>query len=1211
MDDNNTPYEHRKERINLHRRGLPPMRSFKTNTQSTAPDTANLKGIEKGKQSQLSSSRSLLKETNKRESGFGAKAFKTGKTKDPGTISAAITAATATATVPTTLAAPTATESLSFNRYPYQPSSRVKISNPLSLNTIRTSLSSNSARSPNSSRSSNSHRSPPHRHKKPAASRQNSDFDAIPTITTTTSSPTQAFASDTIPNNDPPNSLPKWSARMGMIFPDDHDCMNAEIKRQEHWDQPTIPKREASLLWGSNASSQSMSRGLSDSTTATSITTNPLKQRSIAKSQDGVSQEFDSNKQYTTSNFPTIYTVSAHKSRNADHSSAFNRASDDLGPNSTLSNPYESLRMSRSFSDVLPRSLSYNDQLVGFDRQSESPPDSPEMSSKKLTIETNVNSNAQDDSNPDSPTPSGEKNDDSFPEELTYYSPFAGRRPYLRGHYSNYSIDSTFSPETSQVVYSMSQADLIFDNPAETTTTSDDAIDTTASNTTEASTPFSSEYSSPKQSKRPLQDMAINVQSTFLQRSPSLSSTTSSAQYSYNTDSGPPSAIVAPRKFLLQSLVLQVVNSSSTKNRYLFLFNDLLVIAEPINVEPHTIPTLDNLFQIKYIVEMSKITLIVSLDKEEDMKNKPRREPSVLQEFAKKFAIDPIYAIDYMIGTRRIINDPVHIAKLLLRSSELSKRQLGIYLADQNHKKVLLAYLDRLNFEGIYIDEALRIFLMSIVLPQTQTDINYLITAFAKRWHHANANVAKFNDETAIKLTFATLELNNKLHKCETVGKSSATLPDAAHADTSDSSVTIEDFINRFRRESDQFCLVPDNMLEKVYRSIRDEKLETAWDDTMEDTPQIPVTFQPTRLPSRLTLKEPSDFITVSIPSPDPHFYIRLHGQDLRFEPSVLDFSRQNTKRFRITGTTLGSKSMMLIKSGAHAPHYTNLPTTKTVLVERAFLRWTFEIAFTDTNGLRRKYVFSVDSQERKRQWVESIRGAINEARLKAYNISSPKFVVVDDDDKDKDDEEEETGRVSRRTPAKVDPNEAAEAVVLQVLRDALIPDENAMNDIGDRTSVVAIGGLGSIANSPTSAVSTPMVNAVNGSHPFSSPSFSSSPQSSSSPTSHVRKHNRVTSLANIVTGSAVRQSLLRNSVIRNSVLVPNSATQDIAVAAYAKTGHDIIRMAVQNSLLPIVLGYLKSELEKAENDRDDKEQVEKEESQENMTGNEGDEESK
>jgi len=145
------------------------MRSFKTNAQSTSPDTANLKGIEKGKQSQLSSSRTL-KETNKRESGFGAKAFKTGKTKDPGTISAAITAATATATTtagPTTLVP---TESISFNRYPYQ-SSRVKISNPLSLNTFRTSLSSNSVRSPNSSRSSNSRRSP-HKHKKPAASHQ-------------------------------------------------------------------------------------------------------------------------------------------------------------------------------------------------------------------------------------------------------------------------------------------------------------------------------------------------------------------------------------------------------------------------------------------------------------------------------------------------------------------------------------------------------------------------------------------------------------------------------------------------------------------------------------------------------------------------------------------------------------------------------------------------------------------------------------------------------------------------------------------------------------------------------------------------------------------------------------------------------------------------------------------------------------------------------
>ncbi|CAG8473979.1 5879_t:CDS:2 [Paraglomus brasilianum] len=209
------------------------------------------------------------------------------------------------------------------------------------------------------------------------------------------------------------------------------------------------------------------------------------------------------------------------------------------------------------------------------------------------------------------------KNDDSFPEELTYHSTFAGRRPYLRGHYSK--IHSTFSPETNQ--------------------------NTAASNTTEASTPFSSEYSSPKQSKRPLQDMAINVQS----------------------------------------------------------------------------------------------------------------------DFCSTFTVGP----------------PVHNTHTILTAARLRQLQR---LLSQN--------------------------------PLTSNLIRYLL------W-------------TTYSRSRRQLELNN-IHKCETMGKSSATLPDATHADTStsDSSVTIEDFINRFRRES---------MLEKVYCSIHDEKLETAWDDTMEDTMQIPV----------------------------------------------------------------------------------------------------------------------------------------------------------------------------------------------------------------------------------------------------------------------------------------------------------------------------------------------------------------------------------
>jgi hypothetical protein len=37
-----------------------------------------------------------------------------------------------------------------------------------------------------------------------------------------------------------------------------------------------------------------------------------------------------------------------------------------------------------------------------------------------------------------------------------------------------------------------------------------------------------------------------------------------------------------PRKFLLSSQVLQVANSNTVKDRFLFLFNDLLVFTKPV-----------------------------------------------------------------------------------------------------------------------------------------------------------------------------------------------------------------------------------------------------------------------------------------------------------------------------------------------------------------------------------------------------------------------------------------------------------------------------------------------------------------------------------------------------------------------------------------------------------------------------------------------------
>ncbi|KAG9081990.1 hypothetical protein FS749_007245 [Ceratobasidium sp. UAMH 11750] len=69
-----------------------------------------------------------------------------------------------------------------------------------------------------------------------------------------------------------------------------------------------------------------------------------------------------------------------------------------------------------------------------------------------------------------------------------------------------------------------------------------------------------------------------------------------------------------PRKLLLMSPVLQVVNQNTVKDRYLFLFTDLLVIAKPIIVEEDTArdahkPPLDRTLAVRSVIELHKLHL--------------------------------------------------------------------------------------------------------------------------------------------------------------------------------------------------------------------------------------------------------------------------------------------------------------------------------------------------------------------------------------------------------------------------------------------------------------------------------------------------------------------------------------------------------------------------------------------------------------------------
>ncbi|CAG8806623.1 10132_t:CDS:1, partial [Racocetra persica] len=112
---------------------------------------------------------------------------------------------------------------------------------------------------------------------------------------------------------------------------------------------------------------------------------------------------------------------------------------------------------------------------------------------------------------------------------------------------------------------------------------------------------------------------------------------------------------------------------------------------------------------------------------------------------------------------------------------------------------------------------------------------------------------------------------------------------------------------------------------------------------------------------------------------------------------------------------------------------------------------------------------------------------------------------------------------------SQVDPTKAAEAVALRILKDALIPSENAIREFTD--------------------------------------------------TIKDRSSSATNALENISNGSPTIRNSISNSMWNNLNIVNKSPPVN-PFASYAKTRDEIIHMATQNSLLPFLLGFFTKHLE-------------------------------
>ncbi|KAM0791694.1 hypothetical protein ACM66B_003967 [Microbotryomycetes sp. NB124-2] len=616
-----------------------------------------------------------------------------------------------------------------------------------------------------------------------------------------------------------------------------------------------------------------------------------------------------------------------------------------------------------------------------------------------------------------------------------------------------------------------------------------------------------------------------------------------------------------PRKLLLHTPVLQVVNANTVKDRHLFLFSDLLLIAKPIIIdgpdgEPVK-PDLSSSFIVKSVVELSQLKVMAAEDPlTSERKRAARRKEKQpgLSTFIDRFANDPRKAIASLVQRGGLANDAVSIASCIFTNPELDREQVGSYLAAPENRQILRAFIERFRLGGVRIDDALRLFLMSLRLPTNNAQVaEYVLSVFAMTWTEVNGS-SGFDPSLTTNLALAIMQLSDALHSGNygNDGLFAAPNPD----------LSVDEWIANFRK-LDPRMLVPEDLLTRIYASVRRERIEQGSDNSIFSmTPDIECEMS--YAPSALTYRTPSEPITITIPEPDQKFVIKLHGTDLKFDPPILSFAKSATQSFRVTGTSLGSRAMVLIKMGANAPRYQGLPLNKAFLIERAFMQHTFQVSFTNHLDVKRKYMFSTLSADRRAEWLQAMR------HQTALCLRKPR-------------------------PASA-ALEAGEAVAVQVLRDSLIqPDEpvavlsSAAPSPRPNTAAPRFGTASAAAAAAAAAATTLPVPATptvlrnrQGTPTRAGPGALARSHSTSRIYAALYKHESDLGVDNSTGSNGTKKSSLTTTTTRRgSRDDPTSAALTAALLSsnWSKTGDEIVLTSEQNSLLPVVLSFLGSGL--------------------------------
>ncbi|XP_054653677.1 Golgi-specific brefeldin A-resistance guanine nucleotide exchange factor 1 isoform X2 [Dunckerocampus dactyliophorus] len=131
----------------------------------------------------------------------------------------------------------------------------------------------------------------------------------------------------------------------------------------------------------------------------------------------------------------------------------------------------------------------------------------------------------------------------------------------------------------------------------------------------------------------------------------------------------------------------------------------------------------------------------------------------------EQFNLKPKKGIQFLQENGLLSNplDNNQVAQWLRENPRLDKKMIGEYISDRKNMELLDSFVNTFAFQGLRIDEALRLYLEAFRLPGEAPVIQRLLETFTDNWHKVNGSPFMSND-AGFALAYAVIMLNTDQH---------------------------------------------------------------------------------------------------------------------------------------------------------------------------------------------------------------------------------------------------------------------------------------------------------------------------------------------------------------------------------------------------------------------------------------------------------------